>query len=46
MKSKLEGTGSYFKFIDCLLDAANQNEELYDRSPKQQEEAYLGLPIY
>ena len=46
MKSKLEGAVTYLQFVDCILDAAEQYEEPQDRPPKQQEEAYLGLPIY
>ena len=46
MENKLEGTVNYLQFINCNLDAAKQNEEPYDRPPKQQEEAYLGRPIY
>ena len=46
MKSKLEGTVNYLQFIDCTLDTEKQNEEPQDKPPKQQEEAYLGLPIY
>ena len=45
MESKPERAVNYFQFIDCTLDAAKQNEELQDRPPQQQEEAYLGLPI-
>ena len=45
MESKLEGTVNYLQFIDSTLDAAKQTEEPQDRPPKQQEEAYLGLPI-
>ena len=46
MESELEGTVNYFQFVDSTLNAAKQTEEPYDRPPKQQEEAYLGLPIY
>ena len=46
MESKLEGTVNYLQFVDCTLDAAKQIEESWDRLPKQQEKAYLGLPIY
>ena len=46
MKSKLEDTVNHLQIVDCILDAAKQNEELQDRQPKQQEEAYLGQPIY
>ena len=42
MESKLEGTVNYLQFVDCTLDAAKENEE----PQEQQEEAYLGLPIY
>ena len=45
MESKREGTVSYFQFVDCILDAAKQNEEPNDWPPTQQDEAYLGLPI-
>ena len=37
---------NYFQFIDCTHDAVKQYEEPLDRPPKQQEETYLGLPIY
>ena len=33
------------QLIDCTLNAAKQNEELQDRPPQLQDEAYLGLPI-
>ena len=46
MESKLHATVNYLQFVDCILDAAKQNKEPYDRPPKQQEEVYLGLPIY
>ena len=46
MESKLEGTVNYLQFVDCTLDAAKQKEEPQDRPPNQQEEAYIGLPIY
>ena len=46
MKSKLEGTVNYLKFVDYTLDAAKHNEEPLDRPLKQQEEAYLSLTIY
>ena len=46
MKSKLEHTVNYIQFVYSILDAAKQNEEPWDRPPNQQEEAYLGLPIY
>ena len=46
MESELEGTVNYLQFVDCTLDAAKQNEETEDKPPKQQEKAYLGLPIY
>ena len=46
MESKLRGTVNYLQFFDCALDAAKQNKEPCDRPPKQQTEAYLGLPIY
>ena len=38
MKSKLEGTVIYFKFVDCTPDAAERKEELQNRSPQQQDE--------
>ena len=40
MKSKPEGIVNYLRFIDFILDAAKQNEELQDRPPQWQEEAY------
>ena len=46
MESKVKGTVNYFQFVDCTLDAAKQNEEPQEMLPKQQEEAYLALPIY
>ena len=46
MESELEGSINHLQFVDCILNAAKQNEEPQDRPPKQQEEAYLGLPIY
>ena len=46
MESKLGGAVNYLQFVDCTLDAAKQNKKPYDRPPKQQEEANLGLPIY
>ena len=46
MESKLEGTVNYLQFVDCTVYAAKQNEEPQDRPPKQQEEAYIDLPIY
>ena len=46
MESKLESTVNYLQFIDCTFDAPKQNEEPQDRPPKQQDEAYLGLPMY
>ena len=46
MERKLEGTVNYLQFVECTLDAAKKNEEPQDRPPKQQEKAYLGLPIY
>ena len=45
MDSTPEHAVNYLDVIDCSLDAAKQNEELQDRPPKQQEKAYLGLPI-
>ena len=46
MVNKPERAVNYLLFVDCTRDAAKQNEELQDRPPQQQEEAYLGLPIY
>ena len=46
MESKLECTFNYLQFVDCIFDAAKQNEETHDRPLTQQEETYLGLPIY
>ena len=40
MKSKPEGKGNYLRFVDFTLDAVKQNEELQDRPPQWQEEAY------
>ena len=37
---------NYLQFIDCIHDAVKQTEESQDRTPKQQEEAYLGVPVY
>ena len=31
MDSKLEGTVNYLQAVDCILNAAKQNEELQDR---------------
>ena len=45
MENKLKSIVNYLQFVDCILDAAKQNEEPQDRPPKQQEDAYLGLPI-
>ena len=45
MESKLEDTVNYLQFIDCTFDAKKQNEEPQNRSPKKQQEGYLGLPI-
>ena len=39
-------TVNYLRVIHCTHDAAKYNEELQDRPPKQQEEAYVGLPIH
>ena len=39
-------TLNYFRVIDWNTDAAKQNEQLQDMRPKQQKEAYVGLPIY
>ena len=39
-------TVNYFRVIDCTHDAAKYNVELQDRTPKQQEEPYVGLPIH
>ena len=46
MENKVEGTVNHLEFVDCTLDAAMQNEESHDMQPRQQEEAYLFLPIY
>ena len=46
MEKKLEGTINYLQIVDCTLDAEKQKEEPQDRPPKQQEEAFLSLPIY
>ena len=46
MESKQEDTVNYLQFVDCPLNAAKQNEDLLERPSKQQEEAYLGLPIH
>ena len=40
MKSKPEGIVNNLRFVDFTLDAAKQNEELQDRPPQWQEEAY------
>ena len=40
MKSKPEGIVNYLRFVDFTRDAAMQNEELQDRPPQWQEEAY------
>ena len=45
MESKPESTVNYLLFVACTIDVARQNEEVQDRPPQQQEEAYLGLPI-
>ena len=34
MESKLKRIVNYFQSVDCILDAAKQNEELQDRPPK------------
>ena len=39
-------TFNYLRVIACTHDAAKYNEELQDRSPKQQEETYVGLPMH
>ena len=46
MESKLESTVNYLQFVDCTLDAEKQNEKPQNGPPKQQDKAYLGLPIY
>ena len=33
MESKLEGIVIYLQWVDCTLDAAEQNEEPQDRPP-------------
>ena len=40
MKIKPDGIVNYFRFVDFTLDAAKKNEELQDRPPQWQEEAY------
>ena len=45
MESKPERAVNYLQFVDCSIDAAQQNGKLQDRPPQWQEEAYLGLPI-
>ena len=40
MKRKPEGIVNYLRFADFTPDAAKQNEELQDRPPQWQEEAY------
>ena len=45
MESKPERAVNYFQFVDCILDAPKQIEELQDRPPQTQEKVYLGLPI-
>ena len=40
MKRKPEGIVNYLRFVYFTLDAAKQNEELQDRLPQWQEEAY------
>ena len=45
MESKLTSRVNYLQFVDCIFDAAKQNEEPQDRPPQQEEEAYLDLPI-
>ena len=46
MKSKFVHTDNYLRFTDCTQDAVKYNEELVNMPPKQQEESYVGLPIY
>ena len=46
MERTLKDTVNYTQLNDCSLDAAKQNKEIQDRPPKQQEEAYLDIPIY
>ena len=38
-------TVNYLRVIDCTHDAAKYTKELQDRTPKQQEETYVDLPI-
>ena len=40
MKRKPDGIVNYLRFVDFTLDAAKQNEELQDRPPRWQDEAY------
>ena len=44
--TKLEDTVNYLQFVASTLDAAKLDKESLNRPPKQQEKAYLGLPIY
>ena len=41
MESKPERAVNYLQFVDCTLDAVQQNEVLQNRPPQWQEEAYL-----
>ena len=45
MEIKLEDRVSYFQFVHSTVDAAKQNKETQDMPHKQQEKAYLDLPI-
>ena len=45
IESKLEGTVNYLQVVDCILDAAKQNETLQGRLLHEHEEAYLCLLI-
>ena len=45
MDRKLASSVNYLQYIVCFYNAAKL-KELEDRPPKQQEETYLGLPIY
>ena len=44
-KSKSVSAVKYLQFIDCIYGSVNLNEELQNRTPREQEEAYLGLTI-
>ena len=42
-ESKLVSAVNYLPFIGSTHNAVRQNEEPYNKPPKQQERAYLGL---